>query len=885
MEPVDSTEAEKLYKKADDFWRDVQYDSSNFYYEKASSIYEKYKSWKNFIDCQKNIGINYRYLGNYAKAFTHLNNGLDAVSYLKENQDSLRAELYNSIGTIYYEKGNYDKAYKYYKDMLDINEKVFGEEHINTGKGYQNVGLIYYRTGDYEKALQYFEKALSIWDSTLTKDNPYFANSYTNISNVYFLKEDYKRSIQYEEKALKIWIDKLGEGHPYVAISYNNLANKYSYTGNYNQALECDYKAMQIRRDFAGEESRDVASSYAAIGNIFVKMGGLNNAAYFLKKAVSIYRKIDPSNPGLAEAYKYTGDLSVKKQDFPSAEAYYDSALYVVWPDYTPAVPDPDYLDKFPSGEQLLSALIGKGNACFQESGNSGDVPALQKALDAFNLASGLIEKLKADFSGEESRLMLTKQAYEVNKQGVLTALKLYSLKNDPGYIESAFRFSERNKAGIIAEAIAESDARKFAGLPDSIITEEKDLRIDLALYHTKQEEAEESNDLQAIGNNRRLLFETQRQFNQLQIYLEQYFPNYYRLKYPGEISSTREITQLLSPDEAVLEYFTGDSSITIFTLTKSSANAVTVNCDSGFFDLVRKFREALPKLNYINYLSSAWELYSRLIEPVESLLTDKKKLYIIPDYILSYLPYEALLSEEQPHRFDGDFSHLPYLIEKYEISYHYSALLLKESLLHRNNNSLMSYAGFAPALPGTEKEVRSIGELFKEHNYPSDLYLTNSSTESALRSEKMYKYKFIHLAAQGFINEEHPKLSSLVFYGGERDTINNGTLYTGDIFNLNLNADLLVLSDCESGLGTIVKGEGIYALTRGFRYAGTDNLVISLWQADGKSTSVLMILFYKNILDGMDYSSALRKAKLDLIKGGVFSYPLEWSPFVLIGR
>ncbi len=901
MEPADSTEAQQLYKKADDFWRDVQYDSSNFYYEKASSLYQKYKSWKNFIDCQKNMGINYRYLGNYGKAFAHLYNGLDAVSYLKESQDSLRAELYNSIGTIYYEKGNYDKAFKYYKDMLDINERVFGEKHINTGKSYQNVGLIYYRTGDYDKALGYLEKALSIWDSTLTKGNPYFANCYTNISNVYFSKEEYKKSIQYDEKALKIWEDKLGESHPYIAASYDNLADKYSYTGNYDKALEYDYKAMQIRRDFAGEESRDIAHSYTGIGNVFVKMGSFNNAAYFLSKAISVYKKTDPSNQGLAEAYITTGDLSVKEKDFSSAQAYYDSALYAVWPDYTPDYSDPDDLDKAFYRERILSALIGKGNAYFSESENSAEGLILQRALHAYNLASDAIEKLKSDFSGEESKL-LTKSAYDVNQRGVLTALKLYDLKNDPGYIESAFRFSERNKAGILAESITETDVLKFAGLPDSIISEGKDLTADLTLYQTKLEEAEASNNVQAAGDNRNLLFETRRKYDELHIYLKQNFPDYYKLIYPGEISSTEEIRKLLSTDEAIVEYFTGDSSVTIFTLTKSSANAVTVNCDPGFFDRVKKLREALPKSNYINYLSSAWELYSKLIEPVENLLTGKKKLYIIPDYILSYLPFEALLSEEQPHRFDGDFSHLPYLINKYEISYQYSALQLKESLLRHNDNAGMSFAGFAPvssggleseivpgkkdtSLPETETEVRSIGDLFEEHNFRRDLYIKDVSTESALRSEKISGYKFIHLAAYGFINEEDPKLSGLVLYRDGSDTANDGILYARDVYNLSLNADLLVLSACEIVPGTSIKGEGIYALTRSFLYAGVDNMVVSLWLAADKSTSVLMTLFYKNILDGMDYSSALRKAKLDLIKGGVFSYPLEWSPFILIGR
>ena len=162
---------------------------------------------------------------------------------------------------------------------------------------------------------------------------------------------------------------------------------------------------------------------------------------------------------------------------------------------------------------------------------------------------------------------------------------------------------------------------------------------------------------------------------------------------------------------------------------------------------------------------------------------------------------------------------------------------------------------------------------------------MNKAATEEELKSDKIAGHKFLHLATHGFINEEHPDLSGLIFYGTDDSSSNDGILYAGDIFNLTLNADLLVLSACEIGLGKTINGEGIYGLTRAFFYAGANNLIVSLWQVADKSTSVLMINFYKNILNGVDYSSALRQIKLDMIKGGLYSYPLEWSPFILIGR
>ncbi len=913
--------ADQLYQKGDDFWRDVKYDSSNYFYEKASELFEKSEDWIKYIDCQKNMGINYRYLGDYTQSFTHLNNALGVIKNITQNQDSLRAEIYNSIGTVYYEKANYDKAYKYYSEMLQINEKIFGTENANTGKGYHNVGLIYYRTGDYEKALQYFEKAETIWIKTLGRNNTFLANCYTNMSNVYFLKEDYNKSIEYDLKALNIWEDKLGSNHPFVAMSYNNLASTYTYTGNYDKALEYNYKAMQIRRDFAGEESRDVAYSYANIGDVFTRMGNLNNGKYFLNKAISIYRKIDPFNPNLAEAYIFSGNLYRKKTEFTNAEAYYDSALSIVWPGHSPDSADVNTLQKMPSEDQLVTALIEKGNTFEEDAEHSGETIKLIKALNAYKITSDVIDKLKVGFGREESKLMLTKRSYEVNKKAIGVALNLYKKTDDKKYLESAFLFTERNKAGILAESIAESDARKFAGLPDSLLEEEKDLRADLSLYQTRLEEAEESQDSISTVNNRNLLFDFQRKYDDLLSYIEQNFPAYHKLKYPDEISSTEDIKKLLPDKAALLEYSIGDSSITIFALAGNSENVVSVKSDSTFFYEVRKFRNSLQKLDYISYLTSSVFLYNKLIMPVKGSITGKEKLYIIPDDIMAYLPFEALLANVSTETFNGDFTGLHYLINDYEISYHYSSELLRETLLHKNDNAKISFAGFAPvfsedkndlkkiasvmdsnlvndnalrsiivsgkkysSLPETETEVKSIGKLFKEAGYPSDLFLNKSATESTLKSDDMYRYKFIHLATHGFINEEHPNLSGLIFYNSD-DSLDDGILYAGEIYNLNLNADLIVLSACESGLGKVVKGEGIFGLTRGFFYAGADNIVVSLWQVADKSTSILMINFYKNILDGMDYSSALRKAKLDLINTERYSYPLEWSPFILVGR
>jgi CHAT domain-containing protein len=916
----DSVEAEKYYRQGKAFWGDVKYDSSNFYYEKAAEIFKKLSDWEKYIDCQKNIGINYRYLGNFSDAFNHLNDGLAALNFLKENSDSLRSELYNTVGSFYYEKGDFGKAYKYYTDMLDINERLFGTENVLTGRGYQNIGLIYYRTGDYEKALEYLGKALSIWQSTIGNEDPRLGNCYTNLSEVYFLKQNYSKSIEYTGKALKIWKDKLGEGHPYIAKIYNNLARAYTFDGKNEKALDYYYKAMQIRRDYAGEESPAVALSYASIGYVFTRLGNYNNAEYFLRKGIDIYKKVAPSNQGLADAYIFSGNLYRTEKNYITAVTYYDSALSIVWHGYNPDYPDLNSLKKILSAEQCISALSGRGRALAEEGETTSDVSVLKKSLSAFETALAVVRELEPGFGSEEPNLIFVPGNREIYKRGVDVSFKLYKLLKDPKYIESSFLFAEGEKTAILSESVDEAGVNKFKGLPDSLFSIEKDLRADITLYETRLKESEETNDSASIAVNKNLLLYFRTKYNELLSHLEKNFPSYYNLRYPETINIPEDIMRLLPQDAALIEYFTGDSSITIFSLTRKSVNAVTVDCDSTFLNEVRKFRAALKNSDYIKYLSSAYALYSKLIEPVTGFIKDKDRLYIIPDAILAYLPFDALLTKNYSGRFKGDYQDLDYLIKDYQISYHYSSELLKEALLHKSNNQKTSFAGFATVFTGgnkdldrtagvvdtnlinnhdfkvlidsakrysylSELEVKSIGNLFKQNDYPSDIYVDKASMESKLRSGEISRYKFIHFATYGIINEDHPYLSGLVFYNQEDSLNDDGILSAGEIYNSDIKADLLVLSRCESLPGKIVKGDGIYGFVRAFLYAGAHNIVVSLWPARDKSATILMLNFYKNILDGMDYSSALREAKLDIIDKNLYSNPLEWSSYILVGR
>jgi CHAT domain-containing protein len=156
-------------------------------------------------------------------------------------------------------------------------------------------------------------------------------------------------------------------------------------------------------------------------------------------------------------------------------------------------------------------------------------------------------------------------------------------------------------------------------------------------------------------------------------------------------------------------------------------------------------------------------------------------------------------------------------------------------------------------------------------------------ASEALLKSDKMKGFKYLHFATHGQVNESKPELSR-IFLAPSADQ--DGSLYAGEIYNLKINADLVTLSACETGLGKIAKGEGIVGLSRALQYAGANNLIVSLWQVADQSTAQLMIKFYDQQLHNSysGYNRALREAKLDLLNSEKYQHPYFWAPFILVG-
>jgi len=297
------------------------------------------------------------------------------------------------------------------------------------------------------------------------------------------------------------------------------------------------------------------------------------------------------------------------------------------------------------------------------------------------------------------------------------------------------------------------------------------------------------------------------------------------------------------------------------------------------------------------DYCIAAHNLYKDLIKPFENVIINKK-LTIIPDGELSYIPFDALLTEMPDTSGLVQFQRLPYLIRKNTINYAYSAnLLINYNPLKRNSkNRLLAFAPdyksdtvtfeqgklILMPLPGTQEEVDLISKEIK-----TNVFKGKQATEINFR--KNYEdYDILHLAMHAFINDSLPAFSRFAFsQNSGASQKNDGWLNTADIYNLDLNSRLAVLSACNTGSGVLRKGEGVMSLARGFIYAGCPSIIMTLWEVEDNAGTRIMTSFYRNLKKGKHTDNALRLAKIEYLENANprMAHPHYWLSYVNIGN
>ncbi|MEM1318662.1 MAG: CHAT domain-containing tetratricopeptide repeat protein [Bacteroidota bacterium] len=880
-------------------------DSNIYFIEQAQPFFQEIEEWSYYVNCFNYLS-SLNYLREDFKATQLYSNlALKAAEKYLDRNDGAYSYALASSASILAAKGHYLKAIGLYQNSIDIqiNDRKF---LIGIATSYQNIGWSYRAMGDYDEALYYYRKVLPILSDTLGEKSKNSAAIYMEMANCYKSKSEYQSAIDLYHQSLEVLEYNGLQGEYLKQIEfycYQGLANIYMELGNAEKWKQYADKAIKVQQNF---DFNDECLSYELMGKLYQQRGNFRRAYGYFDQALSAAtREVTgyDRHPKIAKMVANIANLYREQQDYSQALTYYQKALNALI-DHPPLtnVADNPGLNYILQKTEALDIVRDKTLTFLEQYRQGGDAAALLAAEQANTLAIQLVDAIRQSYIAAGSKFVLATAALPVYEQAIEIALARYEQSDDPAFLEVAFQHAERNKAILLLESIQGRRALASSGIPNEVLEQEKSLRLDIAFYEEKinNERLKEEQANDKINSWQEQLFEVREAHKLLVQELEADYPQYYQFKTDKQtVSLARLQQQALETQSLVLEYFVGQHQLYLFEI---SAQAIQVHRIDNT-DLLSRIETLNQQVNhspendvvanYQQFTQSAHQLYAQLLSPALKDQPAVQRLQIIGDDVLNALSFGLLL--RRPAAAESvSFSarSLDYLLEDYSISYHYSAALLLDQLQLKPSRAKHRFLGYAPSFgsaPIADNRSCSENEVYNlKCNEPELIRITDITggdirlgplAHSRQFIEEAKDYQIIHLATHACIYPEAPQLNRIYFAD---DYISSYSLG-----NIDLQADLAVVSACNSGNGKLIRGEGIISLSRDFITAGCAATVTSLWAIDDCASSEVMVGFYEQLSQGLPKDEALRQAQLQYLKGAdkLHQHPYFWSAFVQFGQ
>lgn len=847
----------------------------------------------------------------------------ESLEIRKELYGEINSKLgptYLGIGVIYKSMGQLDLALKYYKQA----EKNYTSPSLLL---YTNIGSVYQSKLDYTNALNYYEQALTIAKTNSNTTKQDIAGIYYNITNIYYSTKRY-------ESALNIAKEYVNQAYIIDQIPfYTLLAYIYQIKGETSNSLKSYQKRINLTIDLYGKNHMEVANAYLSYSYFLTSNNQFQEAEKNLKNAYQIISQIpSPSKQLLSDYYKWEGywhekqvvateNISTfkkqKRQNLEEALEWYKKSLNALNFSF-----DETNESDLISGNyvslinciavlKLVADIYTEIDNLEKTEDNQEFSASLAKAIETYQTIGTLIQRARKEISNDESKMELTTLEYATFNQIIQASYSAYIITKDDKYLELAFQNAERLKSSSLFEKISNQLALENSKVPDSLLQMEFKLNNTIAIFNEKiiEENSQQIPDSIKLKEYNNEVFNATRQREELNRVIESEYNDFYELKYSKSMLTARSISEKLKEDQVIIEYYINETdSLTelyTFVLGKQVTDFRKQRLPSKFHFWVENMFQFMSGSEFLltknndakEFCNASYNLYRYLILPFENALQNKK-ITIIPDGKLSYIPFDALLTSLPDTTKTIEFNKLDYSIWRYTFNYANSANLLVNSKSERKKSKIKTGA-FAPAykngefieyagqhislipLPGVQKEVEKIARLVN-----SELFTGDKASEENFRKHAE-EFDILHLAMHAFVNDSLPALSSFAFTQTKSDDLlKNGLLNTADIYNLKLNANLTVLSSCNTGSGALKKGEGIMSLARGFLYAGCPSIIMSLWEVEDNSGTKIITSFYKNLKRGKAKDEALRNAKLEYLESvnSRLAHPHYWLGFISLG-
>ena len=786
-----------------------------------------------------------------------------AIKYAKiQNNYSRKSQLYKKhFHTSYYLIGKYymlnnqlDSAITYYNNALEL--KHYPKK---VAQSLCQLANCYRMRGDLHKSINYYRRGIDMLFKYGKKRS--IINHIINFSvtcDQIKTKQSSKLGILYLNKCDNIIKNSISfKNIPEISYMYNNRGNLYTVKENYSfqNAKENYLKAIK----FALEQKNyyTLTSSYGNLGELYLKIDN-DSSFYFLKKSLNYNQNLNSFDKVAfsSEAYR---NLSIYFKNKNKLKLALDNIIYSIKRSFkipfdNELILKENHFEKVISRRNVILSFKGKVEILNLLYNKTKDSKYLKESIETVNTCDAFINYTIQNSTEINTKFLWRDDVSEIYNYGALATYNLsdYELLNS---------IIEKNKAFLLTQSIKENNSE--IALPYNVKQQLKSYKNSIFSLEEKSTSQKQKDSL----------FNIKLEFELFKDSITVLYPEHFSKRNNIQPLALAKIKTNLNSKSVILSYHLDRNNNNLFGLftSKTGNYSFKKQIDSTFYEIVENYKQLISKpltqkSELQEFYTTSNSLYSFLFPTKESKqFIEKKNIIVIANDILQNIPFEAL---------NTNTSDVKYLIKDHNVSYAYSASFLEfnNAINRKTSKNLAAYAPITFAnqksLEATQSEVNTI-----QNQIDSDLFTSTKATKNNFLTSSG-DYKILHLAT-------HASSSNNPAIYFSKDTLKLHELYTHKT-----NADLVVLSACETNLGEIKKGEGVFSLSRGFFYSGAKSVISSLWNVNDVSTSSIMKDFYTNLDHHQSKSEALNNAKRKYLKEHSLSEksPYYWASFVLIG-
>ncbi len=587
--------------------------------------------------------------------------------------------------------------------------------------------------------------------------------------------------------------------------------------------------------------------------------GDLLRATSQIDSAISSYASIsnEISTATLGEIFKEKGRLCNLNEQPVDALKNIEKGLSIIQTNF---------------GSLYLELMALKTNVLTKMKNYTAANKTAMKAVQS-------LDHLKPAYQYSIDKINLIESTFPLFEAAIESNYALFRENGAREFLENVHFFMEKSKSVLLMEALRSAKANQFAGVPDSLLEKERLVRAEITSLEKEFDMARQDD---AAARTR--IFKLKETQNALVTNIEKNYPNYFDLRYEQKTTDTKKILEILDQEQLLVSYFFGDNAVYGLSLEQEEMKLIKIPNNDTLQQELATYQQLISNRtsDIAEIQALGYRLYEKLLAPLVT--PNTKRLLIIPDGNLNFLPFGTL---------SIDNNSTTYLIEKYAVNYINSGTLLEQLMETTHNGQEM--LAFAPNFQNEQVDPSAardrLGPL--PHNKPEVASILASFDGLALEDEnatlsnffhKAGDYQMLHFATHSVFNDQLPEYSYLAFTTNNEENL----LFVKDLYNLKLNANLVTLSACETGIGELRRGEGFLSLARAFFYSGAKSIASTLWKVNDASSSDIMGDFYQYLAKGSTKDQALRQAKLNFLRNNdqnALKHPYYWAGYIISGN